>query len=198
MTSPHTQPTSADRPPPLAATDLFPSAAVLAYGVLTALLGIVLLVWPGATLLVAIAVLAVQIALTGVIQIARCLSPWAAGAGERTLLAISGALALLIALLILRRPLQTLVLITVLVGGWWIVRGVIDVVTAASDRGPYRVWSVVSGLISVIAGIYVLLDPGMSLLLFVWVTGLWMILSGVALAGGAFMLRRGSPREPVH
>jgi uncharacterized membrane protein HdeD (DUF308 family) len=193
-----TPPTSADRQRPDSTTADFPSAAIIAYGLATVLLGITLLVWPGATLLVAIAFLSIQVALTGLIQIARCLSPWAAGAGERTLLAVSGAIALLIALLILRRPLQTLVLTTVLVGAWWIVRGVIDVVTAASDSGPYRAWTVVSGLISVIAGIYVMLNPGISLLVFVRVTAVWMILSGVALAIAAFMLRRDGSPELAH
>jgi uncharacterized membrane protein HdeD (DUF308 family) len=176
----------------------FPSAAIIAYGVATALLGITLLFWPGASLLVAIVFVSIQVALTGLIQIARCLSPWSVGAGERAVLAVSGAIALLVALLILRRPLQTLVLTTVLVGAWWIVRGVIDVVTAATDSGAYRWWTVVSGLISVIAGIYVMLNPGISLLVFIRVTALWMILSGTALVIGAFMLRRNGSPELVH
>jgi uncharacterized membrane protein HdeD (DUF308 family) len=93
---------------------------------------------------------------------------------------------------------QTLVLTTVLVGAWWIVRGVIDVVTAATDSGAYRAWSVVSGLISVIAGIYVMVNPGISLLVFIRVTALWMIISGAALVIAAFMLRRDGSPEVAH
>lgn len=190
MTGTHPQSETAGRSSMVGpvATDPFPTWAVIAYGVVTALLGVALLVWPKATLMVAVVIFAIQLFVAGVVQLVRCLSPWAHGAGERTLLAISGALALLAALLILRRPLQTLGLVTLLIGAWWIVRGAMDIVSAIPGAVPHRGWGLLLGGISLVAGIYVLLNPGIALVTFIWIVGLWMIVAGAVVAVAAFML----------
>jgi hypothetical protein len=183
---------TAGRPPTVTAVvtaDPFPTWAVITYGVLTALIGVALLVWPKATVKVVVVLFAIQLIVSGVIQLVRCVSPWAHGAGERTLLALSGALALLIALLLLRRPLQTLVVVTMVVGAWWIIRGVMDIVGAIPSGVPHRGWSVALGGISLVAGIFVLLNPEISLVTFVWIGGLWMMAFGILIAIAAFMLR---------
>jgi Short repeat of unknown function (DUF308) len=176
--------------PLTAAVHTFPSWLVVTYGAVTAVLGVAMLVWPHKTLLVFVALFAAQLFLAGALQLLRAVSPWASGGGERVLLAVSGGLALLAGLLILRRPLQTLVIVTLLVGAWWIVQGVMDLVGAVLTGAGGRLGSLILGVVSLLAGIYVLLNPGISLIAFVWVSGAWMIVAGVTIVVASLRLRR--------
>lgn len=192
MTSSYPQGSTAGRPPAGASAvtaDPLPTWVTIAFGVLTTLIGVVLLAWPRATLSIAIVLFAAQLIVFGAIQLIRCVSPWVAGAGERARLAASGTLALLAALLILRRPLQSVVVVTLLIGVWWLVHGIMDIVGAVPAGGAHRGWSLFLGALSLIAGVYVLLNPGISLMAFIWVSGLWMIASGITVAVAAFTLR---------
>ena len=168
--------TTRSRRAPADYLEVLPSWAFVAYGVLTALLGVALLIWPGATLLVAVAVLAAQLFITGIVQIARAVAVSELSGGGRTLLVIGGVLSLLVAALVLRRPLQTLVIVTLLIGAWWIVGGVLDLVDAIT--GERSGWAALRGVITFIAGMYVLLNPGLSLRTFVVVAGVVLIVQG--------------------
>lgn len=170
--------------------DVLPTWVVVGYGIVTALLGVAVLAWPEITLLVAAALLAAQLIISGCVQVYRAAGPDAAAAGERTLFALGGALSLLVALLVLRRPLQTLVIVTLLIGAWWIVRGVLDLVSALPGAAANRAWSFVLGAIGLVAGLYVLLNPGISLTAFVVVTGVWMIAQGAVFAAAPLLARR--------
>ena len=162
--------------------------AVIAYGVLSSALGIALLVWPRITLAVTVALLSLQFIVTGIVQLARCLGPWAGGAGERAILGVTGALSLLAGLLILRKPLQTLVIVTAIVGACWILRGALDIISSLPGGAPHRAWSIFFGALSLAAGAYVVVNPALSLVTFVLVTAIWMILSGVTVAAAAAIL----------
>ncbi|MER2205624.1 MAG: DUF308 domain-containing protein, partial [Rhodococcus sp. (in: high G+C Gram-positive bacteria)] len=99
-------------------------------GVLTLGLGIAVLAWPDATLFVVAVVIAIQLFGFGIVQIIRSFADVTASGGTRTLVAISGALAVLLGFLVLRSPLQTVVLIALVIGAWWVFRGVLDLVDA--------------------------------------------------------------------
>lgn len=172
------------------ATGSFPTWLVIAYGALTAVLGVAMLVWPGKTLLVFVALFAAQLFLAGVLHLVRAVTPVASGGAERVLLAVSGGLALLAALLILRRPLQTLVVVTLLVGAWWIVQGVMDLAGAVLGTTRSRAWSLFLGVLDLVAGFFVLLNPGISLLAFVWVSGVWMVVAGITIVVASIQFRR--------
>ena len=54
------------------------------------------------------------------------------GGGSSALVAIGGASSLLVGLLVLRKPPQTLLIATVLIGGLWLVHGAFGIVAAAT------------------------------------------------------------------
>lgn len=167
-----------------------PGWLAIAYGVLTALLGIAILVWPGPTILVAVAFLAAQFVVSGAVNIGLALSKHLISGGDRALLGILGALSCLVALLVLRRPLQTVVIVTLLIGATWVVRGIVEMVTAIPGGRPHRGWSFAFGLISLIAGVVVLLNPEISLATFVWISGIWMLMQGIVIVVVATMRAR--------
>lgn len=163
---------------------------LLTLGLAMVALGIIALAWPGATLLALTVLIAVQFAVNGVFEIIQAFREDEAGAGSRTLFGLLGALSILVALLVLRDPLQSLLIFALLLGAWWVVTGVVETVTAIS-RGaqPDRWWRLAMGVLSVAAGAVVLVQPSLSLALLELVMAIWMLIYGVMAVVGAFALR---------
>ncbi|RDI25714.1 uncharacterized membrane protein HdeD (DUF308 family) [Rhodococcus sp. AG1013] len=170
----------------------FLTGLTVVFGLLTLGLGIAMLVWPDATLVVAAVLIAIQVFAFGIIQIVRSFAEVGAPTAARTLTGLSGALAILLGFLVLRSPLQTLVIIALVIGAWWVFRGVLDIVAGASEVPGNRAVGIVLGIISVVAGAIVLLQPELSLGVFVIVVGVWMILYGIIVVAAAFLARRTS------
>lgn len=168
----------------------FLTGLTVVFGLLTLGLGIAMLVWPDATLVVAAVIIAIQVFAFGIIQIVRSFAEVNAPTAARTLTGLSGALAILLGFLVLRSPLQTLVIIALVIGAWWVFRGVLDIVAGASEVRGHRAASIVLGIISVVAGAFVLLQPELSLGVFVVVVGVWMILYGIIVVAAPFLARR--------
>lgn len=167
---------------------------VLTYALITVVLGIMMLVWPEATLVVVAVLFAIQLLIGGIFQIVQAIAADEASGGQRALLGILGALSTLVGLLCLRSPLQTLAVIALIIGAWWVISGVLDLVSAFSRSTTNRGWKVVMGLISIAAGVFVLLQPGISLTTLVWVLGLWLVIYGGFMVVSAFVLRSDAKR----
>ncbi len=163
---------------------------ILTLAVLTVAFGIAVLVWPGATLLVVAVVFAAQIFVSGIYYVIAAFADTDASGGSRVLLGLLGALALLAGVLALRHPLQTLAVLAIIIGAWWLVSGVLQVVGAFRPGTPGRGWTIVGGIISVAAGIVVLDSPGISLVFLTWILGLWLVVEGIVLVFVAFSTRR--------
>jgi len=162
---------------------------VLTYGVLTFALGVVMAVWPGETLTVVAVLIAIQLLIAGVLRIVLAVTSGSAEGGVRALSGLMGAAALVVGLLCLRDPLQTLVAITLLLGGWWVVSGVFDLVQAVLPRTVDRGWEVLSGVVSILGGGLLLANPDLSLDLLVWVFAVWLLVTGVVAVAAALRLR---------
>src|SRR6201999_4174545 len=130
----------------------------LASGVLAVILGVCVLVWPGVSILVAAILFGVYLLITGIAQVVFAFSLHVS-AGSRILLFISGAASLILAVLAFRHFGQgyAVLLLAIWVGIGFIFRGVATSVSAISDPTlPGRGWSIVVGVISLIAGIVVM------------------------------------------
>ncbi|MGH3355369.1 MAG: HdeD family acid-resistance protein [Nocardioidaceae bacterium] len=163
---------------------------VLTFGIALVILGVLALAMPGATLLALAVIFAVQLFVNGVFQIVAAFTSDEAGAGTRTLYGVLGALSILVGLLCLRAPLQTLLVLGLLLGSWWLVTGIIEIVNAISRADHTDRWvRLLMGVLSVAAGIVVLAQPGMSLAVLELVMAVWMVAYGVMAAVAAFALR---------
>jgi uncharacterized membrane protein HdeD (DUF308 family) len=86
--------------------------------------------------------------------------------------------------------LLTLLALVVLLGVFWVVNGAIELFTALSHREmPGRGWTAATGVLSILAGIIVLIYPGPSLLTLSIVLGIWLLAYGVMEIMAAFRLR---------
>ncbi|HEY3882374.1 MAG TPA: HdeD family acid-resistance protein [Trebonia sp.] len=163
---------------------------VLAYGVLTLLAGIAVIAWPGETLLVIAVLFGVQLIVSGIFRFVSALASEDQTAGSRVLLALLGVLSVIIGLWAVRHVLITLLALTVFLGIFWIVNGVIEIFTALAHREMQgRGWTTLMGVLSIIAGLIVLAYPGLSLLGLAVILGIWLIVFGIMELMAAFRLR---------
>jgi len=164
---------------------------VLSFGIITLLAGIAVLAWPGETLLVLAVLFGVQLIIAGLFRFVAAFATDDASGGTRVLLALLGVLSVIIGLWAVRHVLLTLLALVVLLGIFWVVNGAIEVFTALSHRGMAdRGWTAAMGVLSVLAGIVVLIYPGPSLVTLSIVLGIWLLVYGVMEILAAFRLRR--------
>ena len=72
-----------------------------------------------------------------------------------------------------------------------ILDGIAAVVIGVRTRGePHWVWTIVQGVVSVLAGVIALIWPGVTALALLFVVAFWAIVLGIGEIGGAFASRR--------
>lgn len=171
---------------------------VLGYGLLTLGLGVALAVWPGETLKVCAVLIAIQLLVGGVFRIVTAVTADALDTGVRVLVGLSGALALIVGLLCLREPLQTFLALGIVLGAWWVVSGVVDVLAAIWSPTPgRRGWEIAGGIVTLLAGGFLLVNTELSLRVLVVVLCAWLIVTGVVAIVAALRLRAERAPEPV-
>jgi uncharacterized membrane protein HdeD (DUF308 family) len=172
---------------------------ILAYGLVTLGLGIVLAVWPDETLRVCAVLIAIQLLVSGVFRIVTAIAAGGLDTALRVLSALTGALALIVGLLLLRDPLQTVLVIGLILGAWWVATGVIDIIGALVAGTPGRVgWDIAGGVVSILVGGFLLVNPELSLGVLVFMICVWLIAVGVMAVVAALRLRSLARETPSH
>ncbi len=163
---------------------------VLAFGVITLLVGVAALAWPGRTLVVVAVLFGIQLVVMGIFRFAGAFASDDLTGGTRVLLALLGVLSLIIGLYALRHVLITLLALALLLGIFWTVSGAVELFTALSHREMRnRGWNAVMGIVSILAGIVVLAYPAISLVTLAVVLGVWLIIFGAMQVTAAFRIR---------
>ncbi|GAB7146218.1 HdeD family acid-resistance protein [Mycobacterium riyadhense] len=179
---------------PLPVPSLLPHLwkSTLLSGILSLILGVVILAWPQISVLAAAITFGVYLVLTGIAQVAFAFALHVS-AGSRVLLFISGAASLILAVLAFRHFGNAVLLLAIWIGIGFIFRGVATTVSAISDPAlPGRGWNIFVGVISLIAGIVVMASPFESIITLAIVVGVWFVVIGVFEIVSAFRIRQGS------
>ncbi|OBI54202.1 hypothetical protein A5706_21655 [Mycobacterium sp. E796] len=168
--------------------------SALASGILSLVVGAVILAWPGISILAAAVAFGIYLLITGAAQVIFAFSLHVS-AGSRILLFISGAASLILAVLAFRHFGQgyAVLLLAIWIGIGFIFRGVATTVSAISDPAlPGRGWSIFIGVISLLAGIVVLASPFDSIVTLAIVVGVWFVVIGVFEIVSSFGIRKAS------
>ncbi|BCO36091.1 hypothetical protein BMW24_010425 [Mycobacterium heckeshornense] len=170
--------------------------STLVSGILALVLGILVLAWPGITILVAAIIFGAHLLVTGITQVIFAFSLHVS-AGGRVLLFISGAASLVLAVLAFRHfgsdPLIAILLLAIWVGVGFIFRGVATSISAISDPTlPGRGWSIFLGVVSLLAGIVMIASPFESLAILTLIVGIWLVVIGVFEIASSFGIRSAS------
>ena len=153
----------------------------LASGVLTIVLGAMVLAWPGPSILVVSIMFGVYLLVSGFAELFLAFT-LPRSAATRVLLFLTGALSLVLAILSFRHlgDSYAVLLLSLWIGTGFIFLGVSENAVALGERDvPGRGWYAVLGIMSLIAGAVVLVWPFDSILALTLVSGASLMILGV-------------------
>ncbi|MFE6892469.1 HdeD family acid-resistance protein [Streptomyces sp. NPDC057694] len=170
--------------------------AVLLMGVASLVLGVLVLVWPGASLWAAGVLFGIYLVVSGVFQLVSAFGSHVT-TGLRIVAFISGAVSVLLGLFCFRGAMQSTLLLALWIGIGWLFRGITQTVAAASDRTvPARGWQIFLGVVTALAGIVLIDSPFESVAVLTLVGGLWLLVVGVVEIVTAFAVRGRAKKIP--
>jgi uncharacterized membrane protein HdeD (DUF308 family) len=159
-------------------------------GMIGIVFGVLIFAFPGAGLVVILALLAAWMLVDGVASLVQAVRDTPGQDGRRRSrgwLALDGVLSLALAAIILVLPGLSAVALVLAVGAWAIAVGGLRIVLG------WRAGDWVLGLLgalSVLAGLWLVIAPGPGLLALVWVVGLQAVAMGVLFLAFGWRLRR--------
>jgi uncharacterized membrane protein HdeD (DUF308 family) len=113
-----------------------------------------------------------------------------AGAAEnRGFLAIVGVLSIIAGLVLVKKPFNTLIVLTLIVGVWFVVAGAVRFVSAFSTR-ERRAVTILAALVELVAGVLILSWPELGLATFAVIVGIVMMLRGLLLMYAGWLTRK--------
>ncbi|WP_221338155.1 HdeD family acid-resistance protein [Kutzneria kofuensis] len=156
-------------------------------GALAVIFGILTLAWPGVTLVALILLWGIYALVDGISSIAL----GAAVRGHRWANVLIGVVGVLAGLVAIMLPGETAVVLLVIIAIWAIVAGVIQVAAALALRRTLKhAWFlVVTGALTLVLGIVLLLNPGAGALALVTTIAVFALIWGISLILLALRLR---------
>ncbi|MDT7764479.1 MAG: hypothetical protein QOC63_3899 [Mycobacterium sp.] len=164
----------------------------LVAGLLTTVLGAIVLAWPGPSILVASTLFGVYLLFSGLAELFLAFT-LPRSAAIRVMLFISGALSLVLAMLSFRHfgDAYAVLLLSLWIGIGFIFQGVTGVAAGISESDlPGRGWYVAAGIVSVLAGLAVLAWPFDSIAVLTLAAGIWLVVIGITQMVQAFQTRK--------
>ncbi len=162
---------------------------LLVAGILTVLVGIIALLYPEPTLLIVGLLFGVYLAIWGGMTLFHAVGDESMAVVVRVLEVVIGLLGLFAGLLLIVRPGQSVLTAALVLGFWWVIVGVLQVVRGiAIPEG--RVWNILWGVIATIAGAIILAQPSIGLITLVWIVSLGLLIQGAVEIAAALGWRK--------
>lgn len=160
-------------------------------GVLGTIAGILAIAYPDITLLALALIAGINLMILGVMSLVDAFS----GDGDtttRVLAAVLGLLGIIGGLVVIRRPGESLLAILLVVGIWFVVTGLIDFIRAFANV-EYRALRLLTALVDIVLGGFILALPHLSLGTLAVLIGLAFVVRGVISIVRGFQLRKAVP-----
>jgi uncharacterized membrane protein HdeD (DUF308 family) len=162
---------------------------LLLIGVTAVALGVIVLVWPGKTLVVAGVLFGIYLVVSGIGYVFAAFGAHT-GAAMRVLMFLTGVVSLVLGFFCFRDRLESILLLALWIGISWVFRGATLLATALSfDHLPARGWQALAGLIIIIGGGVMIFYPMDSIEILTLVAGWWLIVIGIIDVIDAFQVR---------
>jgi len=166
---------------------------LLFLGLLSIAIGIIIMVWPGKTVVVVAVILAIWLVVSGIFEIIRGFGHGLSG-GMRALLFIGGVLSLILGLFAFRgfvtedSPIDAVWLLALFVAINFIFSGVGQLFQAGEYKEG-RGWNIFGGIVSLLLGIIIIVTPA-DIVLLAWIFGIFVIVSGLMLVISSFRVKK--------
>lgn len=153
---------------------------VVAVAIVGLVLGIVALIWPQATLVTVAIVFGIYLVVSGIFRLTVAFLAHDTATGMRWFTGILGLLVAAAGVYCLLSPERSLVVLAFVIGFGWIAEGVIDIMAGIQGVVSPRWLAIVSGVISLIAGIVTFTLPGLAVSAFLIVGAILLIVVSVS------------------
>lgn len=169
---------------------------LLFVGLISVIVGVLMVAWPGVGALIAAILLAIYLFVSGLFSVVRAFSSGLTG-GMRALLIIGGAIGIFLGLWILRLPhnaatdgegrLDQIAVFGLFVGIWFIFAAMNAFFNAAEVKDG-RGWAIFSGIVYLAGGVVLIAVP-LAAAAVIWVIGIWLVVLGIFEIINAFMIK---------
>lgn len=165
--------------------------ALMVRGIAGILFGIAAVFWPSLTLVTLVYIFSIYILISGLVGIVTGVSHLVKG-NNWFLGLLLGFAELAVGVYLVRHPAVTFATLILIIGLILIARGVFEVVMGLIDdnMATQKLLLVVGGLLSAIVGIIVLLQPAAGGVAFVWVLGVYALITGPILVALSLDVKR--------
>lgn len=169
---------------------------LLLRGVIGIVLGIVIMVWPQATIAVLMVLVGLWALVDGIGLAAQVFAK-GASAGQRVFFGVMALVALVVALVAIFRPGVAASVVTWFLGIWLLVRGLFELVGAFSSTVAAPRWLLVLGaLLDLVLGWLFVANPGTAAVAVAWLIGLVAVAWGVVFVVLAIAARSATKNLP--
>lgn len=168
---------------------------LLLRGIAAILFGVLAFAWPGITLLSLVILYGFYALLDGLFAILAAIK--GGNIESRWWLILIGILGVAAGLVTFFWTGITALVLIMFIGAWALIHGIFEIVGAIKIRKEIdnEWWLILSGALSVIFGLAVLIMPGAGALALIWLIGAYAIIFGGMLVGFAFRLKKHSHAE---
>ncbi len=161
---------------------------LLISGVLSIFIGAALLFWPGKTLTVVGFLIGIWMLFFGIMRFLIAL--FGGESDERWVLAIVGVVGIVLGIVVMRNPSETIGIIVLIAAIFWIITGLVDLFRGIGDGDmENRGWVIAGGVIAVLAGAVVLLWPAASVTVLAIIAGVFFIVDGIMQIVAGFQVK---------
>jgi uncharacterized membrane protein HdeD (DUF308 family) len=158
-----------------------------ARGLLAVVFGVLVLVWPGITVLALAIVFAAYVVADGIGMI---ISGFGARGGRAWSYVLAGAVGVIAGLVAAFWPGVTVLVLVVWAGAWAVVTGALEIAAAVRRERSDRWLVALAGVLSIVAGLIIIIWPGIGALVLATVVGIYGLAAGVSLLWAAWQVRR--------
>ena len=157
-------------------------------GIISLVVGIVIMSWPTPTVIVVAVLFAIYLIISGLFEIVRSFASGLTG-GTRALLLITGVLSVILGIFAIRSAADNAVdLLGIFVGIAFLFRGFASLFMGF-DSKEGRGWNIFFGIIMLVGGVVILVQPALALTTLAWVVGIWLVLIGIYEIIASFVVR---------
>ena len=157
-------------------------------GIISLVVGIVIISWPTPTVIVVAVLFAIYLIISGIFEIVRSFASGLTG-GTRALLLITGVLSVILGIFAIRSAADNAVdLLGIFVGIAFLFRGFAGLFMGF-DSKEGRGWNIFFGIIMLVGGVVILVQPALALTTLAWVVGIWLVLIGLYEIIASFIVR---------
>jgi uncharacterized membrane protein HdeD (DUF308 family) len=163
---------------------------ILLRGIAAIIFGVLAFVWPGITLVTLILFWGAFTLVDGVLALVHAIM--GGNVGSRWWLALIGVLGIAVGLMTFMWPGVTALVLLIFIASWAIVLGVFQIIGAIRLRKEIdNEWTLgLSGALSVLFGVVLMVAPGAGALAFIWVIGIYAVVFGILMVMAAFKLKK--------